>query len=417
LELSETLRHGERKEMKRKWLSVGIILLFVGTGIIPAIAQDTEKTLPASRGNWLYVGGSGPGNYTRIQDAINDSSDGDTVFVYDESSPYYEHLKITHQVNLIGENKETTIIDGNGNMNTTIVLLLDNSNGRNVTISGFTIRDGHQGILVWTDNNVISGNIIDNTSTGIWLGTGSDGNTVADNIITHTTLGVGIDYSFQNKIYENSIEDNIQGIRLYSNLAREYGKNILFFDEGLPNDIYNNTIRNNTYGIIVTDVSWVNISYNDIINNSYGIDLELLYWGGLLCSNNTIFQNNISRNEHGITLYNRGSMKGNGGTGDWGIRYNTIVENNIAYNAKGIEITNYMRHGIGFNTFSHNNFIGNTQTVNLENTIYNHWVGNYWETPRLLPYPIIGKIMIFRHIIPWINFDWHPTQEPYDIGV
>jgi hypothetical protein len=30
--------------MKRKWLAVGIILLFVGTYIIPTIAQDTQKS-------------------------------------------------------------------------------------------------------------------------------------------------------------------------------------------------------------------------------------------------------------------------------------------------------------------------------------------------------------------------------------
>ena len=29
-----------------------------------------------------YVGGSGGGNYSSIQDAIDDASDGDTVFVY-----------------------------------------------------------------------------------------------------------------------------------------------------------------------------------------------------------------------------------------------------------------------------------------------------------------------------------------------
>jgi hypothetical protein len=40
--------------MIRKWLAVGIILLFVGTSIIPANAQNTEKE--TSRG-WLYVGG------------------------------------------------------------------------------------------------------------------------------------------------------------------------------------------------------------------------------------------------------------------------------------------------------------------------------------------------------------------------
>ncbi len=67
--------------MKRKWLAIGIILLFVGTCIIPATAQDTEELQPSSRGNWLYVGGSGPGNYTKIQDAIDNASDGDSVFV------------------------------------------------------------------------------------------------------------------------------------------------------------------------------------------------------------------------------------------------------------------------------------------------------------------------------------------------
>jgi len=56
--------------MKRKLLGVGIILLFVGTCIIPVTAQDTKKSQSTSRGDWLYVGGSGPGNFTRIQDAI-----------------------------------------------------------------------------------------------------------------------------------------------------------------------------------------------------------------------------------------------------------------------------------------------------------------------------------------------------------
>jgi len=89
----------------------------VGTCIIPTTAQTTEKTQSTSRGNWLYVGGSGPGNYTRIQDAIDNASDwGDTVFVYDDSSPYYEFLIINKSISLIGENKDTTIIKGYNNI-------------------------------------------------------------------------------------------------------------------------------------------------------------------------------------------------------------------------------------------------------------------------------------------------------------
>jgi uncharacterized protein (UPF0333 family) len=74
--------------MKRKYLAVGIILLFVGVTIEPAIAQNTEKSQPASRENWLYVGGSGSGNYSKIQDAINASSDEERKEMYKYMTDY-----------------------------------------------------------------------------------------------------------------------------------------------------------------------------------------------------------------------------------------------------------------------------------------------------------------------------------------
>jgi hypothetical protein len=80
--------------MIRKWVAVAAILLFLGTCIIPAMAQYIEKPFSTSRGGWLYVGGSGPGNYTTIQQAINDASNGDTVYVYDDSSPYKEQVSV-----------------------------------------------------------------------------------------------------------------------------------------------------------------------------------------------------------------------------------------------------------------------------------------------------------------------------------
>jgi len=70
-------------------------------------------------GKTLYVGGSGAGNYTRIQDAIDNASDGDTVFVY--SRRYIENIVIEKSLSLIGISEEfgsgndsgKPVIDGN----------------------------------------------------------------------------------------------------------------------------------------------------------------------------------------------------------------------------------------------------------------------------------------------------------------
>jgi hypothetical protein len=53
-------------------------------GINTRITNTREQPSPLTRGKTLYVGGSGEGNYTKIQDAIDNASKGDTVFVYDE---------------------------------------------------------------------------------------------------------------------------------------------------------------------------------------------------------------------------------------------------------------------------------------------------------------------------------------------
>ncbi len=81
------------KDKMKKGLVVAVFLLFFSVSVIPSTGTTDVKqiTMLTTSGNTLYVGGDGPGNYTKIQDAINNASDGDTVFVYDDSSPYYIH--------------------------------------------------------------------------------------------------------------------------------------------------------------------------------------------------------------------------------------------------------------------------------------------------------------------------------------
>jgi hypothetical protein len=145
----------QKISISNKIFVVGIILLFIGTAIIPSNGQKIEKqSLLTSRSNILYVGGSGPGNYTRIRDAVDNASDGDTVFVYDDSSPYIEHIRITKAISLVGENRNTTEIDAPFQPTGACITI----DAENVTVSNFTIKDRGGGIVTST-NNLIEGNV------------------------------------------------------------------------------------------------------------------------------------------------------------------------------------------------------------------------------------------------------------------
>jgi len=108
---------------------ITITMMLLATAFILVNPIDVK----ADSGSILYVGGSGPGNYTRIQDAIDNASDGDRIFVY--SGTYYEKIVIDKSVILVGEDKNTTIIDSSHSENI-VNIVCDNA-----TISGFTIQN------------------------------------------------------------------------------------------------------------------------------------------------------------------------------------------------------------------------------------------------------------------------------------
>jgi len=334
----------------KKLLVVGVIVLFLGMSVIPSTGKTDVKqvTMPTTSGNILYVGGNGTGNYTKIQDAINDSINGDTVFVYDDSSPYFENIKIRKSINLIGENRNTTIIDGNYSGYT--INILENY----VVIKGFTIIHGNSsGISLWISVDC----------------------TITDNIITSNNHSSIFLSGSSNNITDNNISNN------------EYS--ILIF--GTRNNISGNNISNSDYGICLGSSSNNIISCNNIIsNNHYGICL-------FHSDNNTITGNNISNNEEGIRLDES--------------RNNTFIGNNISNNDEGINIW-YSRSNI----IIKNNFIDNKRNTYFENCT-STWKQNYWNRPRILPKLIFGTMNLGNFTIPWFNIDWHPAQEPYDIGV
>ena len=60
-----------------KIVAMIVTLLF----LFPFISSENAIHV-ANTNNVLYVGGNGPNNYTKIQDAINDAKDGYIIYVY-----------------------------------------------------------------------------------------------------------------------------------------------------------------------------------------------------------------------------------------------------------------------------------------------------------------------------------------------
>ena len=266
----------EKYPLLRKGLAVGIIILFVAVGIIPSTAQNIEKsTQPTSRG-WLYVGGSGPGNYSNIQDAIDNASDGDTVFVYSGTYPT-SGIYIEKAIHLLGENRETTIVESPSNVEVYI-----KPHTHNVTISNFTFQnfvvDTHQ------NNNIsISDNIFLTTVYQSYYGQAviisyGSYNTFKRNtiILRHTIEGERPKDCMELHEYHSMIMNNIL---VGAHIGLYIGGKPTENDQYGLNTVSGNTFSNNEIGLFlspfVTSMGGNHITQNNFINNSIHADFTM----------------------------------------------------------------------------------------------------------------------------------------------
>ena len=210
---------------------------------------------PVSAGDILYVGGTGPGNYSSIQEAIDYALDGDIIYVYDDSSPYVENVVVDKSVVLQGENKDTTIIDGSGVDDVIFV------SAKDVEITGFTIINSGSyfldaGIDVnRNDSCIIIENIISDCGYGISLFVTSD-TTVSGNILVDNHHGIRVQGTKRSSITRNTFQNNDIGMYLNGLSFSEIVENNfmvndrqLYFKGALFNKIDGNYWEGNTMGV------------------------------------------------------------------------------------------------------------------------------------------------------------------------
>jgi len=248
------------------WLLFSLALSrFARTGGSLAAPFDVPRNLANSK--TILV----PDNFEKIQDAINNATEGSWVLV--KSGIYYENIVVNKSVSLIGESRSNTIIDAN--MCSHVVTILAN----NVLISGFTLRNGgmsfpsYYGINVYNvDNSYIINNTIIGNFVGIKLGDklrGAFGHMIRDNNITKNRYGIFLDHSNSNIIYGNIVSENKwNGIELAwcernvicantISANKAYGLEIYVSTPARYNVIYNNNFINNTFRTSVS--GYVNV--------------------------------------------------------------------------------------------------------------------------------------------------------------
>jgi len=93
------------------WKNKTLILVITTVLVLSSIILVSNEI--DSNHGIIYVDDDGTADYTSIQEAIDNAPDGETIYVF--SGIYYENIVTNKQkLTLIGENKNTTIIDAKG---------------------------------------------------------------------------------------------------------------------------------------------------------------------------------------------------------------------------------------------------------------------------------------------------------------
>jgi parallel beta-helix repeat protein len=376
---SEELRKKEISFKPRK--SVLIILLILVTSCLYQIKPVFSSTILV------------PTQYPTIQAALDHAAIGDTVQV--APGIYYEHVHVNKSVTIVGENLQTTIVDGTANGT---IFDLD---GSNIHISGFTIRNaGNTGNAITSSKETLT----------------SDNHWISNNIITTSQYGVYLSYSTGNRIFSNTFINNVfasisvnscgsTNITANTIVGAPYG---IKTTSSTNNIIVSNTISQSSYSIYLASASTGNTVRNNVLSgktacvysssDSTTVDHNALIDGATgvylyNCKSGSVYYNTCKNSSYGIRLYNPSALTSSHAVSnnkilytDWAIELvysdgNTLTGNRLQQNTYGV----YMSSSSS-NTFYRNNFVNNKMQASA-GTGSNAWSksiqgknqGNYWS--------------------------------------
>ena len=385
--------------------------------------------IPLVRATTWTVDDDGPADFHTIQEAINNANDGDTIKV--RSGTYYENVVMNKSLMLLGENKTTTMIDGN-KTGTVVRVASDN-----VTVSGFTIQNSRHesGIyLNHSDDCVINGNTLKGNHYGIKVYLSADC-TVTENNVSDNDRGITVFASNYCTLSGNNVSDNLVGIEslasdncaISGNTVKENEGNGIKLDYSVNCTLKNNKMTRNKINIAVEVTPGFSLEHFmhdiDVSNTVNGKPVYYLvnehdkripenagYVAAINSTNITVENMNLTHNYDGVLFaFTSNSTVKNSKVSNVCTYYSVncaIIGNNITYtgeNWRGIYLVcssnctviennvvcnvlayaDIKLHNSSDNIFFHNNFINITHveiydSINVWDNSYPSG-GNYWS--------------------------------------
>ena len=237
------------------------------------VDDDFNSTTPG----WSYD------HFNKIQNGINAVAQNGSVFV--SPGTYYGHVVINRSLNLVGENRETTIVEGGSNNRSSIEISADY-----VTLTGFTLKTGYMYAVDFLESShcTLASNLIVSDwrhasagggfASGIFIEGPSKCVNIIGNQFIDVYMGIGAYQASYFSISENTFIDTLIGVDLYDSS-------------------YNLITRNAFSGQSMADVSFYG-AYNTITENTFGsggicffIDSlpdSVMYWNTHTIENNTV---------------------------------------------------------------------------------------------------------------------------------
>ena len=206
---------------------LSIILILVLTGLPSTTFPRLGGICPLgrSKGDTFVVNASGGGDYTSIQWAVDNASNGDTINI--EPGTYFERVLINKSIRLIGTDPGDVFIDGGG-----LGHCLNIENCNDNEISNITTYNGDYGIYISNSNgNNLSNIFSPNNQEGIHI-TNSQRNRLENILNWNNARGIYVKYSERIEIVNSSMKNNNIGLDIF-NSAAVTNENVTFLNNGI----------------------------------------------------------------------------------------------------------------------------------------------------------------------------------------